>query len=76
MYLNFESGGSSNRFFHFASSPLILILDLYYIKWTRKWNMCYNRVDTKRRRPHGSLGYLTPNEMEANFWDAHPRTPT
>lgn len=21
------------------------------------------------RRPHGSLGYLTPNEMEATFWD-------
>ena len=21
------------------------------------------------RRPHGSLGYLTPDEMEATFWD-------
>ena len=21
------------------------------------------------RRPHGSLGYLTPNEMEAVYWD-------
>ena len=24
------------------------------------------------RRPHGSLAYLTPNEMEVNFWNALP----
>ena len=23
------------------------------------------------RRPHGSLGYLTPNEKEAEYWDQH-----
>ena len=53
-----------------------------YLKLERTNRMTYHSVEDLRRdifeyiegfynnrRPHGSLGYLTPNEVEANYYD-------
>ena len=53
-----------------------------YLKKERTYRKTYHSADELRRdlfeyiegfynsrRPHGSLGYLTPNEVEAIYWD-------